>query len=366
MTQGFMQSANPLIDVTLLPAYFAETADCFERAVSFAGRSTSTIRVGPLPLSLEFAGPALEPYITHAFGHLAAIAANPDLRVFLWDSKSTGIAMPPPPWKWGAFVRNEVHIGDRFKIVYNGDSGSLIMYDVDARQAIFWIRDAADIPPYMTGAPLLPVMNWWMESNGCQLAHAGAVGMPDGGVLLVGRGGSGKSTTALACLIDGLEFAADDYCVLSATHPAHIHSLYCSAKLAADSRDRLPALASAIYNPGAVPSEKTLYMINRIFSERISAGFPLRAILLPRIDAIKATTLKPLRPASVLRALAPSTIFQLPGAGASALQTLASIIRGVPCFEIAVGSDLTRIPAVIRTLLEEAQLAARCGGLSDG
>jgi hypothetical protein len=352
-TIGFMQAANPIIDVALLPAYFAETAKCFSRAVSFAGKFTHTLCVGPLPLSLEFAGPALEPYIIPAFGHLAATNTTPDLRVFLWDAKSTGIEMPPPPWKWGAFIRNEVYIGDRFKIVYNGDSGSLIMYDADARQAIFWIRDAANVPHYMTGAPLLPVMNWWMESNGCQLAHAGAVGTPDGGVLLVGRGGSGKSTTALACLIDGLEFAADDYCVLAATHPARIHSLYCSAKLAADSRDRLPALADAIYKPGAAPSEKTLFLINRIFPERISAGFPLRSILLPRIDATNATTLKPLRPASVLRALAPSTIFQLPGAGGTALQTLASIIRRVPCFEIAVGLDLTRIPAAIRTLLEE-------------
>jgi hypothetical protein len=361
-----MQTANPSIDVALLSSYFTETIACFERAASFAGRRTHTHRVGPLPFRLEFAGQALEPYIAPAFRHLAATDTPPDLRVFLWDAKSTGIVMTPPPWKWGAFVRNEVHIGDCFKIVYDGDSGSLIMYDRDSRRAVFWIRDAGKVPYYITGAPLLPVMNWWLESNGCQLAHAGAVGTPAGGVLLAGRGGSGKSTTALACLLEGLEFAADDYCVLTTTHPAHIHSLYCSAKLSADSRGRLPALASAIYNHEAAPSEKTLYLINQLFPERISAGFPLRAILLPRIDATNATTLIPLRPASVLRALAPSTIFQLPGAGGTALQTLASIIRGVPCFEIAVGSDLTRIPAVIRAFLEGEQSTAGRGRLSDG
>ena len=362
------QTSNFSIDVAVLSAYFAESVACFERAVSVAGRRTHACRVGPLPFSLEFAGAALEPYMAPAFGHLTATDAMPDFRIFLWDSKSTGVAMPAPPWRWGAFVRNEVYIGDRIKIVYNGDSGSLIMYHADARQAVFWIREAVNVPYYETGAPLLPVMHWCLESNGCQLVHAGAVGTPDGGVLLVGRGGSGKSTTALACLVDGFDFVADDYCVLAATHPAHIHSLYCSAKLAADSRDRLPGLAAAIYNTGTVPTEKTLYLMNRIFPEGISTGFPLHSILLPRVAGTDATTLRAVRPASALRALAPSTIFQLAGAGGTAFQTLASIIRGVPCFEIAVGSDLTRIPETIRTLLQTriSQHDAIGGGLSDG
>jgi hypothetical protein len=256
MAIASMQTTNPSIDVASLPPYFNETAACFERASSLAGRRAHTFRVGPLAINLEFAGPALESRIVPAFGHLAAKDMISDFRIFLWDTKSTGITMPAPPWKWGAFVRNEVYIGERIKIVYNGDSGSLIMYDADARQAIFWIREANDIPYYETGAPLLPVMHWWLESNGCQLAHAGAVGTRDGGVLLAGRGGSGKSTTALACLIDGFEFAADDYCALAATQPACAHSLYCSAKLAADNRVRLPGLASAIYNPAACPMQR--------------------------------------------------------------------------------------------------------------
>ena len=359
-----MQASNSPIDTAAsaaaLEPFFAETAACFDHAARSAGRRTHKGRVGPFSFSLEFAGPALEPRILPAFGHrIAADAAQeaaqgavPDLRVFLWDAQSTGIVAPVPPWEWGAFVRNEVFVGDRFKIVYKGDSGSLLMYDAGTKRAVCWVREADHIPYYETGAPLLPVMNWWLESKGCQLAHAGAVGGPDGGVLLVGRGGSGKSTTALACLAGGLEYAGDDYCVLAATAPVRVHSLYCSAKLAADSRDRLPGLTAAIYNPRAAGSEKTLYFLNRLFPDRMATGFPLRAVLLPRISGTAATAMRPVSPAVALRALAPSTIFQLAGAGGAALRTLASILRSVPCFEFSVGLDLARIPEVVRSFLQ--------------
>jgi hypothetical protein len=356
-----MQMHDPLFDATRLPPYFSETAACFERAAGLAGRRIFRYRIGSLPFCLEFAGPALERHILPAFGHLAATGYRADFRVLLWDAKSTDVPMPPPPWTWGAFIRNEVYVGDRFKVVYNGDSGSLIMYDADARQAIFWIREAENVPYYETGAPLLPAMQWWLESLNHQLVHAGAVATADGGILLAGRGGSGKSTTALACLMDGFEFASDDYCALATSNPIRVHSIYCSAKLSADSRDRLPGLAGAIHHPGA-PAEKSLYMMNSLFPGQIAASFDLRAVLLPRVSGTRETTVKPVSPALALRALAPSTMFQLAGAGSRVFHTLASIIRRVPCFEISVGHELAWIPAAIRTLLRDESLkGTSCG-----
>jgi hypothetical protein len=359
-----MQTSNQSIGESVLQDYFSAALTCFERATVLSGRRTQNYQAGPYSFRLDFAGPALESRLAPAFGHLATTGTTPNLQIVLWDTESTGITMPPPPWAWRAFSRNEVHIGNRIKIVYNGESGSLIMFDAMSRQGVYWIRQADNVPYYETGAPLLAVMHWWLASNSCQLVHAGAVGNEDGGVLLVGRGGSGKSTTALACLSGGLDFAADDYCVLT-TGSDHVYSLYCSAKLAADSTRRLPGLVSAIHRPGTGPTEKTLFIMNRLVPERLSAGFPLHAILLPRVDGATATKLSPMPPARALRALAPSTIFQLAGAGGDAFQTLASIVRRVPCFEIAVGTDLSQIPAVIRRLLKTLSSPPHGEGASD-
>jgi len=359
-----MQTSNQPIDESRLRTYFDETLACFEHAAAVCGRRTRDYRVGRFPFRLDFAGPALEPCLAPALEHLAIEDAAPAFRVVLWDTQSTGVPMPPPPWKWKEMVRNEVHIGDRMKIVYNGESGSLIMFDAEAQQAVFWIRQAASVPYYETGAPLLGVLHWWLATRGCQLVHAGAVGTSDGGVLLVGRGGSGKSTSALACLAGGLDFAGDDYCAVSA-NPEYIHGLYCSAKLSADSRDRLPGLADAIHSSGTGPAEKTLYLMNRLFPRQLSAGFPMRAILLPRVAGVNDTCLSPIPPARALRALAPSTIFQLAGAGGNAFQMLASAVRRVPCLELAVGTDLPQIPATVRKLLKTLSTPNKGEGASN-
>jgi hypothetical protein len=169
----------------------------------------------------------------------------------------------------------------------------------------------------------------------------------------------------LACLAGGLDFAGDDYCAVSA-NPEYIHGLYCSAKLSADSRDRLPGLADAIHSSGTGPAEKTLYLMNRLFPRQLSAGFPMRAILLPRVAGVDDTCVSPIPPARALRALAPSTIFQLAGAGGNAFQMLASAVRRVPCFELAVGTDLPQIPAAVRKLLKTLSTPNKGEGASNG
>jgi hypothetical protein len=54
-----------------------------------------------------------------------------------------------------------------------------------------------------------------------------------------------------------------------------------------------------------------------------------------------------------LKALAPSTIFQLPHAGRGALDLLARLARQLPCFRLDLGPDVEEIPAVMEKLLSE-------------
>jgi hypothetical protein len=63
--------------------------------------------------------------------------------------------------------------------------------------------------------------------------------------------------------------------------------------------------------------------------------------------------LKPASPAAGLAALAPSTIFQLPGAGKEAFQAMGQLVRQVPCYQLNLGTDIGEIPEVILELLAE-------------
>jgi hypothetical protein len=123
--------------------------------------------------------------------------------------------------------------------------------------------------------------------------------------------------------------------------------------LNADNLYRFPELISEITNRERLDTEKGLMFLNDHFSERISRGFPLRAILLPHVTAHKETTVRKISGAVSLKALASSTMSQLPGANAKTFQTLAEIVKQVPSYRLDAGSDISQIPTVIARLLAE-------------
>jgi hypothetical protein len=341
------------------PAAFFETIyRAFQQAEQVTGGSLDRFySIGGYPIRLRFAGPALVPRITPALEHLATKpSSSPMLTVCLWDSVSTHTQMPPPPWSADAYIArgevrgyNDGHIRTSFHI------GANVLNALNTRLdlAVFWIRDAGQLPYYESGAPLRTILHWWLSNHGRQFVHAAAVGTAKGGALLAGKGGSGKSTTALTCLNSKLVYVSDDYCLLATNPHPYVYSLYSSAKVDAGNIHRLPHLASAVSNADRLDKEKALLFLHQRCPDKVVTGFPVRAILLPRVTGRSETTLTPASPIAGLRALAPSTIFQLSGAGHTAFQTMAKFVKQVPCYHLELGANMAQIPDVILGLLSE-------------
>ena len=306
-------------------------------------------------MRLRFAGEALHDALTPAFEHLTASAASaPDLTAHLFDSAGTGVAAPPPAWEPDAFGRRGEIAGyndARFRTVFQQGSDVLLMYDRERREAVYWIEDHAKVPYWERSFPLRTVFHWWLEERPLQPVHAAAVGLPDGGVLIAGRSGSGKSTSALACLDSELLFAGDDY-VLTGTGPApHVHSLYGTAKLEPENLARFPRLAAGVVNGGRLDREKALLFPNLFAPEKLSRGFPLRALLVQRITGRPETRLGRATAAEAFLALGPTTLCHLPGGEGAALAKISALVRRVPVYALEAGTDLARIPETILGLL---------------
>ena len=75
--------------------------------------------------------------------------------------------------------------------------------------------------------------------------HAAAVGAGGACLLLGGPSGSGKSTTALAASEHGLDFLADDLCLVDVA-ARRAHAPYRWAKAEADALERIPSLAARV------------------------------------------------------------------------------------------------------------------------
>ncbi|MDQ2674061.1 MAG: serine kinase [Chloroflexota bacterium] len=314
--------------------------------------------VGGHPVRLRFAGPALVPRLAPALSHLAAPEPlEPQLTISIWDGDSTGSGTPPGPWDEVEDTGDRTHLcaGTRIRAVFYPEPPMMSFLDEPSGQACFWTRSAATVPFYETGSPFRPIFNWWMGSHGRQFAHAAAVGTEAGGVLLVGRGGSGKSTTAMACLGAGLRYAGDDHCLVSTDPIPYAHSLYCSGKLNPDSLERLPALRPALSNGDRLDQEKGLILLAGLAWPRVVAGFPIRAILMPQVHPGPETELVSASPAAALLALAPSTMLPLPKSHSAGLGALATLVRRVPCYRLRLGACLDDAPRVIAGLLAGAE-----------
>ena len=338
-------------------AYFDTIYELAHSAAEAAGGFIDrTYTIAGLPVRLRFAGPALVSAITQAFQHLDVSDRSAYLTICIWDTASTGKRMPPPPWEGDDFLARGVIQGyndDRIHTAFQHGSGAVSLLDAERDTAVFWVSSAEEMPYWEKGSPLRTILHWWLARNERQLVHGAAVGNDRGAVLIGGKGGSGKSTTALACLESDLLYLGDDYTVLRSDPFAMVYSLYSSAKINADNVERLPHLGKKISNPDRLDSEKALLFVHDHYPTKTVAELPIRAILLPRVTGLRETRLKKTPTAQALAALAPSTIFQLPRAGAEAFKFLAAIAKQVPCFTFEVGTELSGIPRAIEALLAE-------------
>lgn len=347
-----------LADTECGPGRFFEAAlAAFACALENTGGSTiRTFRIGGETVRLRFAGPALVDVLTPALAHLSVEereARPASLEVCVFDTGSTGSAMPRAPWgpdDYGPRGQIAGFNTERYRTVYEPGVNVLQMFDREIGTGIYWVRDRGAVPYWERGLALRTMLHWRFRDTALQLVHAGAVGTAEGGVLITGPSGSGKSTTCLACLEGGLLYAGDDY-VLAAVDEPYVHSLYNTAKLNPDNLARFPGLARWVINEDKLAEEKALLFLHPERRESLAGGFPIRAIVTPQVTGRRESRLRAVSPMVSLRSLAPTTVLQLPGEGGEAFAKMSRLVKAVPNYLLEAGTDLTRIPEIIWSLI---------------
>jgi hypothetical protein len=331
----------------------------FERAAATSGLLEETIVVASERVRIRLAGHALAGYAVPALAHhRCADRPEPaDLTIAVFDTRSTGMAMPPPAWPITAYTpTSEIGgiEGDRFIVAFNVGTGVLDLLDTRTGSALHWIDDAARHPAYDVSSPFRLLLHWWLRRRGVQFLHAGAVAMGETGLLLAGKGGSGKSTAAVACLLAGFDFLGDDYVLARAAPRPEVVNLYRSAKLEFRHLEtRFGALASAVSGfTGGPRRGKAIVMLPESLTPRLRERAEVAAIVIPRITDSRIASLQPASAEDALRALIPSTCVQLTAARKEDLDTMAALARMVPTHTLDMGRDIGSIPGVLAGLID--------------
>jgi hypothetical protein len=339
----------------------------FEEASSRAQVTEIKLLVAGRPLRVRCIDSIHSRHLCLALSHLRHdFGGDGDLTIHVWDGEVAG---PPSNSLLSNYLQSLYRdwtgcCGSRGELkgfhspglpsFYMPGPDVLNLIDVAGKNAFFFKRDASPLPYWEAGSPFLAILHTWLSADGIQFVHGGAVGENGAGVLLVGSGGSGKSTTTLLCLNAGMLYAGDDYCAVNCDAPVYVHSLYNTAKLLPRDLDRFPELRTRVWNPQSLvenSQDKATFFLTDLARERMSLGFPLRALLIPRVTKQTGTYLTPCGPAAALAAMAPSTVAQLPNSGQADMDRMVTLVSNVPAFILHLGSDLTQIADVVRSAL---------------
>lgn len=208
--------------------------------------------------------------------------------------------------------------------------------------AVQLMRGPEAYPPWETGAPLRPFLHWHYARRGMRLAHAGTLGVGGKGVLMAGAGGSGKSGTVIAGLLNGLQSVGDDYVLLNAEREITAYPLYATLKQDPVGYKRL-GLDRRLPAGSLNWQGKHQFLIGQVAPGAVPPSLRIGALLVPAVGKASRTTIAPVPRAEAMMALAASSIHQMPGERESGFRFFSMIAQRLPCFRL----DLGREPAEI-------------------
>lgn len=232
---------------------------------------------------------------------------------------------------------------------FNPEGGILSVVDCAAHVAFCYADEPAALPDYEVCTPIRAILNWICASTGLSFAHAAAVGTTDGGVLLIGRSGAGKSTTALTCYTRGLSLIGDDYVAIEHGESILAHALFRGCKLTQHGLARLPRMA-----PLVIETQRTgdkIVAIADASAGPLGASIPIRAILRPVVAHAAHSTLEPASPMDMVREFATSTILQMPGTGKQMLSALSALCLALPAYRLILSDDPDEVAAAVGAFL---------------
>lgn len=336
--------------------FFSRGVERFRAATAHSGEIRKYYSIGGTCVCLVFAGEELIPFLTPALEHLELEHGEPgELEVLVWDSRSTSVEMLPPPCDRSCFTERGDFWGfnsKRIRIAFHYSDFSLQMMDLETNTAFFWVQTVQYLPLWVFAAPLRSVFHWWMEKNGGQLLHAAAVGTREGAVLITGKGGVGKSSTALSCLKKGMYYLADDYLIVKPGPEPLVQSLYGTAKLVPNDLNRFPELAPYVKADTGDHFEKLLLFLYPALKDQIVKSLPLKAIMKPEVGNSGISSLSAIPYKKILGALSFTTMSQLPYAGEYTQDVITNLIKDLPCYQLTLGPDPEEIASLLQHYLD--------------
>jgi hypothetical protein len=326
--------------------------DGFYAAAAAELTSTIHLSIAGRQLQIDMAGTVAIEAVAPAFSRLARASAPPQVaaaRLLVW----AGEQYAHPLWRPNDGGPVRFQDGG---LVSCHQQQIVEVFACDAPMLIWGTPEAFESGD-VRAHPASTVIATWLAHSGAQMLHVAAVGDASGAALIVGAGGAGKSTTALACARSGLGFLGDDLCVVDPTDEPTVHALYATAKMTPESEARLD------FRPGSILGRTENGKLALALDDRVSVlrSAPIKAIIALNRSTSAASAPIRLPTAEILRILIPTAQKAATGSAELSqwLRSAAVLARVTPGYRVDISWDLDAVARSIQTAIDMGKQAAR-------
>ena len=294
---------------------------------------SSRFACGDLSVEVEAPNSSWLSLLTRAI--TLASDASPDLRLRVIGREELSLLPPFPLTLAKQSSRGQIPEWCDETFLAVGAPYGLFLADRKSGRALIFYDRPSDIPTWDLCAPFRIPLGFLLPQLGYHLVHGAAVHTQYGGCLLVGKGGSGKSSSALVALSPDsrLGFLGEDY-LLVEQESLTVHPFYRSLKVDAHGQNRMPWLSDF-----ELVGEQDGKSCRLVPYEKLGPASVLKVLLWP--DRESAVASSPIGRATALRKFAPSSLFQNPNAGPEDFRALVSLCRGLESFSMGLGDSPT-------------------------
>lgn len=361
MTQQKKLTKNELLNFKCLDEYFKNLQKQFQLAAfKLGGIHSFNFLLANKNLTISTAGEKILHLTKQAFIHLEVpnnMVKEKPFTIFMWDENESGISLPNPPWLSSENVSEDKYIQfqlDHYFAYQFHHQSILYLYNVSENSAFCIVRDARNLINSFIAAPFTKLISFWAYKQNLNILHAGCVSLNNKGVLIVGRGGKGKSSTSIQCIIDGLDYLSDDYLLIENTSEKTMaYSIYNSGNLEVNNIENFPKIKSYIEIGNIDHNNKPYLFLSPIFKNKVKRSTEIKAIIVPLVTKNTSANFYPISSIEAIKALAPTSLVQLNTRGTNSLKYLASITRKLPNFCLELGSDFEDISLKVKKIINE-------------
>lgn len=234
-----------------------------------------------------------------------------------------------------------------WRLMYNPGGTEIRCFDRERMVGIFITVGPVKYWEYY--APLLPFLSWCAAAQGAAMVHAGCVGTASSMGIVGGPSGTGKSTTVLLGMRDGLVSCGDDYIWLQAAATGTtVRLVYRTLKTVVDS-GILPLRSERTLRVGN--GRKDVHWLametSAIDDGQPSGLIPAAALKVGWVLSAAANP-KPVTALDLLSALLPSTLLRIPGDEQKVSSLLRGVVARLPLFNLPRTGDYEALTLALR------------------